>query len=115
MKTFLLLPLILAFSACDFSSDYTSTIELDPSVVFTGTQFVITNNDPFDYTNTTLRVNDKYSYSAGTLEAGQTYSIGMMQFADSRGNRLLPTIKPLNFSVVATALGEQNYAFLSFN
>jgi len=82
-----------------------STIDLKASVRFTGTQFVITNNNSFDWTNVKLEVNSGLLRGGFVLKtkricAGETYTVRAMQFAKGDGNRFNPlTNKPLNFSI----------------
>ena len=89
--------IVLAVSSSDDTSS--STTDLNVSVSFTGTQFVITNNDNFDYTNAKLEVNGDYILKANTIKAGETYTVGMMQFADDDGNRFDIMKKPQKFSI----------------
>src|SRR5437868_3445224 len=53
-------------------------IDLHASVKFTGSEFVITNNDNFDWTSVELTVNGGlfkgYKYKTSALSAGQTYT-----------------------------------------
>lgn len=90
---------IFLFLAFGSDSEDTSTTDLNASVRFTGTQFVITNNDNFDYTNAKLEVNDDYVLKGYKLKAGETYNVGMMQFADDDGNRFDMMKKPQTFSI----------------
>jgi len=76
-----------------------STVDLNASVSFNGTQFVITNNDTFDYNNAKLEVNGDYVLKGYNLKAGETYTVGIMQFADSDGNRFTLMKKPQEFSI----------------
>ena len=76
-----------------------STIELNASVEFTGTQFIITNKDTFDYKDAKLQLNEDFIIKGKKLEAGKSYTVGMLQFADKKGNRFDMTKKPLNFSI----------------
>ena len=76
-----------------------STVDLNASVSFTGTQFVIKNNDSFDYNNAKLELNGDYVLKGYNLKAGETYTVGMMQFADKKGNRFTALQKPQNFSI----------------
>ncbi len=71
---------------------------LNASASFTGTQFVIINSDSFDYPDATITINGKYRLNA-TLQAGETYTVGMMQFADRQGTRFSINQKPLNISI----------------
>jgi len=87
------------------SSNQSSTVDLNASVRFTGSQFVIENKDSFDWTNVKLEVNSKtfssgYILRVGRMTAGETYTVGAMQFAKSGGEKFNPfTHKALNFSI----------------
>ena len=97
--------LFIAFGSDDKD---TSTTDLKASVRFTGTQFVVTNNDNFDYTNAKLELNDKYVIKGYDLKAGETYTVGMLQFADDDGNRFDMMKKPQKFSIWCDLGGEKN-------
>lgn len=71
----------------DEKSKNNSTIELKAAVKFTGSEFVITNNDSFDYTHTKLKVNNKFFIKGYTIKSGETYTVGVLQFADEEGDR----------------------------
>ncbi len=88
--------IFLAFGSDDKD---TSTVDLNASVSFTGTQFVISNNDNFDYNNAKLEINGKYVMKGYNLQAGEVYTVGMMQFADEDGNRFDILKKPQKFSI----------------
>lgn len=103
--------LILAYGSDD---DKSTNCELKASVVFTGTQFEISNNDNFDYVESQFEVNDKYRLFI-TIPAGKTYSVGMMQFADSDGNRFNLMQKPQTVSIKATHDGTSCIYYGSFN
>jgi hypothetical protein len=66
---------------------------------------VIENKDSFDWTNVKLEVNSKtfssgYILKVGRMAAGETYTVGVMQFAKSDGEKFNPfTHKPLNLSI----------------
>jgi hypothetical protein len=77
----------------------TSTVDLKVSVTFTGTQFVITNNDNFNYLKVKMELNDDYYLYSDVIEAGKVYTVGMLQFADKKGNRFDIMQKPLSFSI----------------
>jgi hypothetical protein len=76
-----------------------STVELNASIEFTGTQFIITNKDTFDYIDAKLQLNNDFIIKGETLEAGESYTVGMLQFADKQGNRFDAMKKPQNFSI----------------
>jgi hypothetical protein len=86
----------------------TSTdVQLDASVRFTGTQFVIENRDGFDWTNVEMSINygvfaGGYDLATARMEAGESYTVGAMQFAKSSGERFNPvTMKPTKFMISA--------------
>lgn len=75
-------------------SDYTA---LKAAVSCDRSQFVITNNDTFDWKNVKLEVNaglirGGYNLKIPVLRAGRVYTVGVMQFAKSDGTRLNPMI-----------------------
>jgi len=82
-----------------------TTIDLNATVRFTGTQFVIQNNNSFDWTNVELEINSGlisggYVLNVERMRAGETYTVGAMQFAKSDGERFNPfTHKPQKLSV----------------
>jgi len=82
-----------------------STVDLNATVRFTGTQFVIKNDDSFDWTNVKLEINSGlisggYVLNAERMRPGETYTVGAMQFAKSDGERFNPlTHKPQKLSV----------------
>lgn len=64
-------------------------------VNFTGTQFVITNANDFDWEEAEIIVNEKYRYKTGLMKSGSTYKVGAGQFTDSKDIRLNPfEVKP---------------------
>lgn len=80
-----------------FSPEETPEIKIHPGVSFTGTQFVITNKDDFDWTNIKLEVNPRglssgYTLRVDEMKAGTTYKVGAMQFTKD-GNRFSPRAK----------------------
>jgi hypothetical protein len=82
-----------------------SSVDLNANIRFTGSQFIISNKDSFDWTNCKLEVNPKmlgsgFEHEGASLRAGETYSVGALQFANSDGQRFNPfTHKPQAFSI----------------
>lgn len=110
-KLFCLLTFIWLLSSCE-----SSTVDLDAKIKFDGSQFTITNTTQEDWVNAELEVNTDYIYVAKRIKAGETYTIGMMQFANSDGVRLLPTIKPSVFTVYCDLKGEKKgYLYATIN
>jgi hypothetical protein len=70
-------------------------VDLNASVDFDGTQFIIANADKYDWTNVRIKVNagllnNGYYLDTYTLKAGSVYTVGSMQFAKSDGTRFNP-------------------------
>jgi len=93
-----------------------SSIYLNASVRFTGTQFIIENNDNFDWLNVKMEVNGSILKSGFILEtdrmnAGETYTVGALQFAKKDGTRFNPvTYKPQNIDIYCdTPKGEDAF------
>ncbi len=91
-------------------------IELDAAVRFTGTQFVVTNNNIFAWNAVELEVNRSglfsggYTADLGMVSPGQTITIGALQLANSDGVRFNPwQMKPQRATVKATVNGERIY------
>jgi hypothetical protein len=109
---------IIFGSSCNNSSSNSTTkeITLNGSVRFTGTQFVITNNDNFDWENVKMSLNPgwtSYRLETSIMKAGETYTVGAAQFCKDDGERFNPfTHKPKEFLIRAdTPDGEGNTGF----
>ena len=82
-----------------------SFIDLNVSVRFTGTQFIIVNNDSYDWLNVKMEINGSLLKSGVVLKtnrmkAGETYTVGALQFAKKDGTRFNPgTYKPQSFDI----------------
>jgi len=80
---------------------------LNAKIQFNGTQFIITNNDNYDWTSVKFKVNsgiisDGYTLKCPRIVAGTTYTVGAMQFTKSDGTRLNPfTTKPKSIFIFA--------------
>lgn len=89
----------------DASSPQKLDAKINASVRFTGTQFIITNNDSFDWTDVKMEINGGvfsggYDLKHPVVKAGQTYTVGAMQFANSDGQRFNPIqMKAKKFSI----------------
>jgi hypothetical protein len=79
--------------------------DLRAYVNFTGSQFVIRNDDEFDWVNVKMEINPGilrggYSLETGRIVRGQTYTVGAMQFAKGDGTRFNPfAMKPQSFVI----------------
>lgn len=70
------------------------------SVNFTGTKFIITNTNDFDWERVDIVINEKYRYEVGGMKAGLTYEVGAGQFTDSKNNRFNPFgVKPAEIRI----------------
>jgi hypothetical protein len=80
--------------------------DLRATVDFNGTQFLVTNNDDFDWTDVKLEVNSGlirsgYVFKLSWMNAGATYTIVAMRFAKSDGTRFNSfTTKPQKFTIL---------------
>jgi hypothetical protein len=89
--------------------------KLHAEVRFTGTQFVITNLDKYDWADVRMTVNSHgwsggYKLTAKRIEAGATYTVGALQFAESDGTRFDPfTHKAQSFDLAADAEGQSRF------
>lgn len=108
-RTFSLIGLIvagvLAAGTTNGGGGSSSTVRLNATVHFTGTQVVVKNKDSFNWSNVKLEVNPGlvsggYVLNVPTMKAGETYTVGALQFAKSDGERFNPfTHKPQKFSI----------------
>ncbi len=106
--------ILIAYASSD--TEDSSSVDLEASVSFTGTQFIIKNNDTFDYLNSKFEINGTYKLEGYTLKAGETYTVGMMQFADKQGNRFTNLKKPQNFSIWCDLNnGKNGFFYASWN
>lgn len=64
--------------------------QVKATINFTGTKFVITNANDFDWKRAKITINEKYSYEAPTMGAGATYEVGAAQFTDRNQTRFNP-------------------------
>jgi hypothetical protein len=92
-------------------------VDINAAVRFTGTQFIITNNDSFDWKNVELEINpgllsSGYTLRSDIMKAGQTYTVGALQFAKPDGTRFNPfTVKPQSIGIsCATPRGDGYYS-----
>jgi hypothetical protein len=96
----------VAMGTCLGGGSSTKTKDLSPSVSFDGTQFTITNNDSFGWSNIKFTLNSNYELSYSFLFPKSTYTVGAMQFTKSDGTRFNPfTMKPLNMSISCELAG----------
>lgn len=103
------------------STTSSATIDLEASVRFDGSQFIITNQDSFDWTTVKLEVNSGlltggYVLKVKRLEAGHVYTVGALQFAKGDGTRLNPwKVKPQKFSIWCDVPRGKGFWYGEFN
>ena len=89
-------------------------IDLNVSVRFTGTQFIIVNNDSYDWLNVKMEINGSllksgFILKTNRMKAGETYTVGALQFAKPDGTRFNPvTYKPKDFTISCDTPGGEN-------
>lgn len=95
------------------SSADTTLVDLKARVTFTGTQFVVTNEGPDEWTDVKFELNRPGVFSSGfvahtdRVSVGQTITIGAMTLAKSDGTRFNPLqMKPLDFSINCIVQGK---------
>jgi hypothetical protein len=105
------------------SSTKPSTEKLNASVIFTGTQFEITNQNSTDWEGCRFTVNGKYNYPSktsdwvpsnrlGPIKAGETVKMGAATFTLNDGTRFNPfSTKPQNLSADCTG----TFGYWEFN
>jgi hypothetical protein len=81
--------------------------QIHANVKFSGTQFIIKNEDSFDWIDVKMEVNDRFNLKHPRVSAGQTYTVGALQFADDDGVRFNPfQMKAKEFGICATIQGD---------
>lgn len=94
------------------------SIDLEASIRFTGTQFMVTNQDNFDWFDCKLDLNgglfsDGYVIRVPIIPTQDTFTVGAMQFAKGDGTRFNPlTMKPQNLFVTCD-LADGRYGIYS--
>lgn len=84
-----------------------SIATLKASVRFTGTQIIITNNGRHSWLNVKMEINPGllrggYALEHPIIKGGETYTVGILQFAKSDGTRFNPIgMKVQKFSIIS--------------
>lgn len=87
------------------SKSIESIVSLKAKVTFTGTQFVISNNDSFDWTDVELQVisdtiSGDFSHRVPKIDAGKTHTIRAAEFTEKNGACFDPySMKPKRFRI----------------
>lgn len=93
----------------------TGSKDLNATVHFTGTQFVITNNDSVKYDDVKVTLNGIYKLNIGEFPANKVYTVGILQFADDAGNRFKIGMKPQKITISGVdENGDDAFTYLEY-
>ena len=101
------------------SSPEGSTVVLNARVTFTGAQFIIYNNDIFDWKNVDFRLTlednrDNYNLSVPVIPAGKKRTVRASEFIGKDGARFNPyTMKPKRFLVWCDTETKKNGSYFA--
>jgi len=105
-----------AICICTAPTEDNAQVDLNATIRFDGSQFIIVNNDSFDWLNVKFELNAEglksgYILTYPLIEAGMTYTVGAMQFAKPDGTRFNPFLmKPIGVFVSCdTPDGKKGY------
>jgi hypothetical protein len=100
-----------------FSPD--STVRLNTRVTFTGSKFIISNNDPFDWINVEFQITsedygENFSFKVTEIPAGQMYSVRAAEFAMKDGTNFNPyKMKPKRFQIWCDTPTRENGSYFA--
>ena len=66
------------------------TAEISPAITNTELEFIVTNNDTFDWMNAQLELNNAFRYEIAAIHAGETLHLKLQDFAQADGTRFDP-------------------------
>jgi len=107
------------YSSGDAGPSDSSTVRLNAKVTFTGTRFVIYNNDSFDWKNVKLEILSEsiencFSLRVPKISAGETYTAGAAEFSKKDGARFNPfTMEPKRFWIRCDTPNKENGSYLA--
>ena len=107
------------YSFSDVGPSDSSTVRLNANVTFTGTRFVISNKDSFDWKNVKLEIlsetiGNYFSLRVPKISAGETYTVGAVEFSKKDGIRFNPfTMKPKRFWIRCDTPNRENGSYLA--
>jgi hypothetical protein len=96
-----------------------STVRLNTNVSFTGSKFIISNNDPFDWTNVELKITSEasdsdFSHKVPKIPAGEIYSVRAAEFATKDGTSFNPyKMKPKRFRIWCDTPTRENGSYFA--
>jgi len=112
----LIIIIVIIAIASGGNKNTSKDITLNAAVRFTGTQFIIQNNDSFEWDNVQLELNSPgifsngYIYTESVIPANTQDIIGAMQFAKSDGTRFDPfATKPMQMNISCDVDSNRGY------
>ena len=96
-----------------------STVRLKAKVTFTGSRFIISNNDSFDWENVKLEIvsgtiGNGFSLNVPKISAGEAYTVGAKEFVKKDGTNFNPYVmKPQSFWIRCGTSGKENGSYLA--
>jgi uncharacterized membrane-anchored protein YitT (DUF2179 family) len=111
----LVIIIVISLVTCTGNGDSDPPVDLEASVTFDGTQFHITNNNDFAWTEAKFTLNETYYYTASiNMEPKTEYTIGAAVFSKKDGTRFNPFTQKFNrmFIMVKTEDGYISAAFV---
>ena len=103
----------------DVNTGQSSTVKLNAKVVFSGAQFVISNNDSFDWKNVRMEIvpdstKERFSLSVSTILSGETYTAEARKFIGSDGIHFSPDkTKSGNFRIFCDTINGGSGSYLT--
>lgn len=109
--------LLIALISCDSSDSKYRSIDLKATIEKSSLQLVVTNHDSFNWKNVKIEINNEYVYSIPEFPSGEKVSIGFLNFANSKYEKLNPfVIKIAEVTISATTdTGGIGFTSGSFN
>lgn len=96
---------IKKYGSVKLSSSQESTVRLNARVTFTGAQFIVYNNDSFDWMSVDLQISletigSDFNLSVPVIHAEEKRTVRASEFIGKDGNRFNPyTMKPKRFLI----------------
>ena len=94
-----------------------SSIRLNAKVTYTGAQFVISNNDSYDWMNVELQIRSEtigsnFNFRVSKISAGQTYTVRATEFSIEDGTHFNPyKMKPKRFRIWCESPNRENGSY----
>ena len=101
------------------STGQSSTVKLNAKVAFAGAQFIISNNDSFDWKNVNLEIipgslEDRFSLNVPVILSGETYEADAAEFVNDIGIHFDPVkMKPQEFWILCDTPTRKGGSYLA--